>query len=726
MTRNRPRALAIPSRIPYLLLLILFLPLCLSAFPDKTAFYTVTGVIRAAETGRLLDLVNVTVAGTELGDASDPAGRFSIRNVPAGNHRLNFSHIGYDAFTQVCDITSDTTISVALTEAFFLMNEVVVTSTRTEKIHCDVPVATEVITRKDIDDSGALDLGELLSARSGVSVTTTITGESVISLNGMDSRYVLVLVDGQPVTGKFDGRVSLDQIPTAAVRKVEILKGPNSALYGSEAMGGVINIITEKPETAGRWTISSRFTGSDGRFKPLVPAAGRRNLRLDFRKQIQSVSLGSNIDINAINMDDNNLHINVDNIYKIQTRNQVAWKISDDHSIRIDLNYYTDEENNNTKTVNAQTQVNRFFPVLSHQWKWGSRWDIQEYVRATDYQRNYTQVRPWGTPVLFDNTKEIERELEINAVRTGERLTMNVGTEISTDKYSSNRIAGKTQIRKAVSLYGQLDFWLFPVVNAVVGMRLDRNNEVGTVINPRLAFLVRLGERWKLRTSVGRGFRMPTFLDQYIDWTHDAFGYRIEGNPNLKPEQSLGYTVGLDYYHPRVYQISIMLYGTRFNQLINDYVAAPNVFSYRNLDRVQNSGLEIQGRWQISQQMTASWGVNYVDNRDLETNQLIPNTKPFTMSFQWSGQDRSGNREVAINAKFIGSYFTSEYIPELGDFNRSKTPRRPFTLVTVTTGWHIVGQITVKGGIANAMNITDDIHGPFIGRQYFLELIINK
>ena len=117
------------------------------------------------------------------------------------------------------------------------MDELVVTGTRTEKFRSEAPISTEVINKKEIQNSGARNIAELLSQRAGVSLQTSVAGGSILNVLGMDSRYVLILIDGQPITGKFNDRVSLDQILTVQVEKVEIVKGPSSSLYGSEAMG---------------------------------------------------------------------------------------------------------------------------------------------------------------------------------------------------------------------------------------------------------------------------------------------------------------------------------------------------------------------------------------------------------------------------------------------------------------------------------------------------------
>ena len=135
---------------------------------------------------------------------------------------------------------------------FIKMDELVVTATRTNKLHRNVPIATELILKSEIERSGARTIAELLSQRSGVSLQTSVEGGSVLNLLGLDSRYILILKDGQPITGRFNNRVDLNHISLTGIEKIEISKGPGSAIYGTEAMGGVINIITGSAAAIGK------------------------------------------------------------------------------------------------------------------------------------------------------------------------------------------------------------------------------------------------------------------------------------------------------------------------------------------------------------------------------------------------------------------------------------------------------------------------------------------
>ncbi|NOZ74688.1 MAG: TonB-dependent receptor, partial [FCB group bacterium] len=234
-----------------------------------------------------------------------------------------------------------------------------------------------------------------------------------------------------------------------------------------------------------------------------------------------------------------------------------------------------------------------------------------------------------------------------------------------------------------------------------------------------------LGERWKFRTTLGTGYRRPTFMDRYIDWNHIQFGYQVIGNPDLKPERSLGFTAGLEYYSPQIYRVSVLAYVTRFEDMINDYAIRPGYLSYQNIDRVLFRGLEIQGRWTVSRSMLARWGLNWVDNRNSDTGDLIPNTQPFTADGSLSFRVWKQRVDGTLRFKWTAPYHPQEYVPEIGDFVTSATPRSSFVLWNLTTTIHVLSWLDIHAGLDNMTDYIDNHYGPFIGRRFYLELRTN-
>ena len=227
----------------------------------------IEGIVIDAETGNRLAQANIIISGTDFGTITNNDGEFIIEYSSDYPVRLKISHIGYITYVEQITQQMTNSIEIKLYPQTIQMDELVVTGTRSKKFRSEAPIATEVISQKEIQNSGARNVAELLSQRAGVSLQTSVAGGSILNVLGMDSRYVLILIDGQPLTGKFNDRVSLDQILTAQLAKVEIVKGPSSSLYGSEAMGGVINIITDNNKDYREVNISGRYGNTQNNFE---------------------------------------------------------------------------------------------------------------------------------------------------------------------------------------------------------------------------------------------------------------------------------------------------------------------------------------------------------------------------------------------------------------------------------------------------------------------------
>ena len=223
----------------------------------------IAGTVIDNKSGSPIPLVNIYSSDSDVGEITDDKGRFSFTINDEQKAELVFSHVAYENYHQVFDSTRDD-IVVRLNETYIQLNNVVVTSTRSGYLLRDVPVATEVIGKKEIIESGATTVNDLLQQRAGVSTSTNVDGGAIFNMLGLDSRYILILKNGQPITGQFNNRVDLNHISTNRLKKIEITKGPGSAIYGTDAMGGVINIITEDAKSSPTLTTSYRASSFGG------------------------------------------------------------------------------------------------------------------------------------------------------------------------------------------------------------------------------------------------------------------------------------------------------------------------------------------------------------------------------------------------------------------------------------------------------------------------------
>ena len=182
-----------------------------------------------------------------------------------------------------------------LTTNIFKLDEIVVTGTKTERRLKNTPVITEVITRSEIEATGAENIGEALEHRVGVVVDRDAHGDGV-QLQGLDSDYILILLDGEPQVGRIAGKLDLARISVENVERIEIVKGASSALFGSAAMGGVINVITRKTSSPFAVQLTNNFETHNtidsrsavelkrGKFNTLMTLAANRRNPIDPRR----------------------------------------------------------------------------------------------------------------------------------------------------------------------------------------------------------------------------------------------------------------------------------------------------------------------------------------------------------------------------------------------------------------------------------------------------------
>ena len=678
------------------------------------------GTVNDAKTGSPLSEVNIVINNGIYGTTTGDDGVFLIEIPEELPLEIEVSHIGYKTFRQSFDIINDS-LEFNLYPQFIKMNQLVVTGTRTKKIHDDVPIATEVIDKDDIKNSGALNIADLLSQRAGVSLQRSVEGGSVLNILGMDSRYILVLMDGQPITGRFNNRVALEQILISRVKKVEIVKGPNSSLYGSEAMAGVINIITEDNNNLELIDITARYNNTENKFKNSKLENGSRNISFNGYKPFQKIKIKFNANFDLINNDKSIQLIEIDKVNKKTLGGGIDWTPNNLHNFTFNIQKYDQYEIGESKLMNTNTKIIRNNFSLTHQTLNKKKWNLEQSINTSNYSRNYVQLRPWGDIEKDDTTNEdyIEYELLLNKKFGLNELT--AGLETYNANYKSDRVLSGKQEMKNYSIFSQYDFIFFNNLNAIFGLRLDDYSEYNSVVSPRLGLMYKFRENWKFRTSWGKGFRAPSFMEKYIDWNHVQFNYTVIGNPNLQPEQSEGVTFGFEYVKPSNYQMSLMFYQTKFQNLVEDFTIKPGLLSYQNIEKATFSGLELMGKWKFSDQINTKWGINWVNNRD-GNNKIIPNTIPLSITSTANYNHSKKFFYLSINTKWIASYRPQEYDPLKGLYIFSEEKLESYTLIMLKTSIKINSIYDISMGVDNANNYTNNRYGPFVGRSAYLEV----
>ena len=704
-------------------LIVLFLLISSTAKPE----IRLEGTVLNQKNNSPIAMVNVYDSNSEIGEITDRNGKFSIILKDQKTANLTFSHIAFNNYHQNFD-TSQSDLTIEMNETLIQLDDVVITSTRTGYLLRDVPIATEVIGSKEIDESGAITVGELLSQRSGVSSSLNVDGGESFNMLGLDSKYILILKNNQPITGKFNNRVDLNQISIARIKKIEIIKGPGSAIYGSEAMGGIVNIVTEDIAESMLINFSYRASSFGETPKQISSDPINSSIKNSIVVPINNFTIANDITLQYFTKGQQFEYINSDEIDKINFNTDVSWKKLN-HQINLSHQYFNHEDEGATRLSSGTllftnaTSINRNQLTLSHNWDIKEHVSIEQTMRKVDYSRRYKVINTNEVIDRNDITEENNFEYELLFNHQMKNMLLNGGFEFSKPQYKSDRITGGNQTKDILGVFNQATFNLSSVMDIVAGIRLDNYNDT-TVFSPRLAFAYKPNIQWTFRTAYGHGFRAPSFMESLIDWEHVEFGYSVKGNPDLKPEVSKGITLGAEYRNNNNFQLSSLFYHNSFSNLIKDYTLESGVFSYRNIESADFTGIELIAKWIINNSLTSTVSVNYLKNQDSKGNP-IPNTMPLSFGGRLSYSPGNQKFLIALNLKGVGEYSPQEYDPLSENYISSSTKVDPYLVGDLQIIYRLSPYYRILIGSKNIGNHINKLYGPYIGRTAYIEINTN-
>lgn len=588
------------------------------------------------------------------------------------------------------------------------VDTVVVTASRREERLGRTVVATEVISRRELARAPVADLGALLGRFAGVQLDAGVPAGHGIALQGLGGPRVLILVDGQPMTGRVNGTLDLARFPLAMIDRVEIVKGPQSTLYGSAAMGGVINIVTRPPSgdtdvaisllggsqarrevtghaesTRGRWSLRVDGGGVGLGLAPGVESeGGARTMRGYVAPRIvRGAGRGGwSLDASALLVDEAQRY-RVGQLFSFSDNLQVGARLS----------------------ASRSGGLSRVAPVVS-------------WSRFDHLSRRASTPRPAADSGARDVQDLLQVELPMSRVTA--RRVADAGLVLRRESIRADRVPGGVRTSHSAEPYGQLTFGAGPAV-VTTGARLALHEQWGAFVAPRLAALWRANDVVSVRVGVGRGFRTPDFKELYLSFANTAAGYSVTGNPDLRPEQSTSGAVTLSL-SGRATSLRMHAHGTVYRDFIETTLAGGVAsYSYRNLASGRIAGTEVEltrvvgaARLELSHA--------YLWSRDDASGRPLLGRAPQTASA--SVLVTRGGNEFSVR----GSWQARTAIG-VDDTSGALTHREDFAQVDIGVSRQVLSWLSVRGGAANVLNVLPSGAWPtFAGRQWFIGMSANR
>ncbi|MBN2031102.1 TonB-dependent receptor [bacterium] len=635
----------------YLILLALFYFLFVwgNLYSQNIRGSRITGQIVEARSGDPIPGANVLLLGTIMGTAADRQGRFIIVSVSPGEYTIMVSAIGYKKEERRIQTVAGEEIHLVfrLEETVLLMDGIAVTANRYQQSLDKLSTSMDIIPAQEITNRNIVSADHVLRYAPGVNTLeggqVTIRGSSGFNF-GMGSR-VLVLLNGNPVMTGDNWSINWYAISTSTIKQIEVMKGSGSALYGSSAMGGVINIITEVPENESHIHLRT-FTGfyNHPSYKEWRWTDKRNHYEgtsLDISTHLGPIStlISSNYQTTTgyKENDDHqifnfmtslgyhftpNLHFNLMTGYG---RNRggffVYWKDLNHpyHNGSDPYGYRTRTTIKNTYIYPSLTYVmsQRFFLSVRGRINKGSTVDLK--------QSKNEKIRP--AEEIFRSSSVNTQGVEIQAnYQVNPQGILVVGSDLQADQVESIQYSHAEVMKK--SYFMQFEQQLWDVFRATFGTRYDWESvrwkdttevAVGELSN-KFGLNLTLSSGTHFRCSLGEGFRVPAVGERFVSTETGAL--LVFPNPALQSEKSISSEMGLIQYFSSAMMLDMAVFYTKYDNLIEpqlDVDSGQDVgVRFKNVVKARIRGFELTYRtdWQ-SQLFSTQFSYTYIDSKDL-------------------------------------------------------------------------------------------------------------
>ena len=665
-----------------------------------------------------LPYVNIYIQNTKLGTSSNEDGYYQIKNIPSGTYKIVVSSLGYK--TKTTEITFNKNENEKIIQNFSLvsdnsLDEIVVSGNLRPVSKSASSVPVDVYSKSFFKKNPTPSIFESLQNVNGVrpQLNCNVCNTGDIHINGLEGPYTFVLIDGMPIVSGLSTVYGLTGIPQALIQRVEVVKGPASTLYGSEAVGGIINIITKKPSNSPMLFVDS-FSSS---WEEINTDIG---FKYNVSKKIQGL-LGINY-FNYQNIIDNNN----DNFTDLTLQNRI--------SIFNKLNI--ERRNNKLFTVafryvyedrwGGETNWNKSFrgtdlvygeSIYTSRWETFGTYELPttENIRLQFSANGHHQDSFYGTDSYKADQLIAFGQLIYNKkIKKKHDLLFGIAYRYTTyddNTFATSESDGETNKPSVIHLPGvflQDEISLTNQHKILIGARYDYNSLHGTIFSPRVNY------KWNsknnkniLRFSIGNGFRVANIFTEDHAALSGAREVVFEGE--LSPEKSWNANVNFvkkTSINNTLISLDASGFYTHFNnRILPDYETDPNKIIYANLNGFSVSkGLSLNSDISFPLGLTMNIGATLMDVSINENN--IKKRQLLTESFSGVWSISYNLKKSRIKIDYTGNLYGPMKLPLLSELDPRRGESPWFSIQNIQITKNIGTSWEMYGGIKNILNFT--------------------
>lgn len=623
---------------------------------NSAAQYTITGKITDVDNKPLIGAA-ISVKGSNSGAVTDTAGNFKLHFAENKRYTLTASYIGYISSTKETDATAKDPLHFVLQEDLRMLEQIVVTGTRTPKLLKDAPIVTRVISSIDIKKADATNIQDLLETElPGIEFSYSMNQQTSLNMSGFGGNSVLFLVDGERLAGETLDNIDYNRLNMDNVERIEIVKGAASSLYGSNAIGGVINIISKQSEEP--WSVNinahygnhnkQRYGGSVGfnigKFNSLTNVQYSAIDAIDLSKGTDNTEVG---DYNIIY---GNSSLNI--------KERLIFKALKDLKFTGRLGYY--QRQRNASEVSKDLYRN-FTGGIKGEYNPTDKDNIELSYSFDQYDKsdyyNYT-----GKDIRdYSNVQHILRVLYNHTFAKKHILT--VGSDYMRDYLMSYQFDNNgSYVQHTVDAFTQFDWNPHPKFNLIGGLRFDMYSKSKLYnFSPKLGLMYKL-KYCSLRGSYAGGFRAPTLKEMYMNFFMGNI-FMIYGNEKLKPEKSHNFSLSAEYMKGWHNITATGFYNMIDNSITTAWNASLNGQVYTNMSRLQVAGADISasGKYPVG----ISWQLAYVYTYEhvKAGEPLLSSTRPHsaTAKISYDKNWKNYGFNIVLSSRWMSKLTTDVY-----------------------------------------------------------------
>ena len=569
------------------------------------------------------------------------------------------------------------------------LDPIIFSATKTERQLSSIPLAATIIEKQEIEISGSSRLNEILNEKTGLITVPNFIGGEGIQMQGIDSDYILIMINGSPLIGRSSGTLDLNRISVGNIKKIEIVKGASSSLYGSEALGGIINIITNENIDDGS---TKEFSYKYGSFK-----THDATINLGYKSKNFSISGFLNI-LNSAGYD----LVDTDELKTVNPYNNLTnsininYNFSQKSNIKGSFRVYNHNQENSSLILNevlyGKSKIDDWNVNIKYSNKLSNKIKILIEFYNSRYKTN--EYLNYSNGILYSNSDFdqffLRPELQIKYnMNDNNNLIFGVGNTYEKLNRTEFSIIPKYNSQ---FFYTQYDWNPTELTNIILGGRFDNHNMYNSQLSPKASIFQKINQKISIKSSVGYGFKAPDFRQLYLDFTNSSSGYSVLGyniaeekinemekngqlinkyevdySKKLKAENSISYNFGIQYYLNAKLPVDLNYFRNSIDDLIETRIIGrksngQNIFSYYNVNKAYTQGMEVDSEYLFNNGIKISAGYQLLYAKDTDVENKFKNGEVY-------GLDNKTSQSYRLNKyDYFGLYNKSRHMANI-NFN---------------------------------------------------------